>query len=703
VLRDLPLLSVYDSSEHDLVKELFIPLLSESQLYQRGVGFFTSGWLRSAARGITNLAARNGKAYLVTSPILEPQDWEAILNGELAKNNDYLLAILRRHVHSLEQSLEENTRAALAWMIADGLLEIRFAIPKHRKGDFHDKFAVFVDEEGNRVAIHGSYNDSIQGSLNGESFSVFRSWIPGQREYVEKHQARFTALWEDRNPYFDVYEIPEAIKESVIALRGRAPRPYVKMPAEAFRVSQPRIPSSYTLYGFQADAIDKWFKNGCRGIFAMATGTGKTITALAAAVRLRQREGRACVVVIVPFVHLLDQWLEDLTRFKFVPFVASGDKSRWLPQLKTRVVDLELGFRQNLCILATHDTAATNDFRALLSKVKEKTLLIADEVHYLGARTLRGALIDFKWRLGLSATPQRWYDPFGTQFLLDYFGGVVFTYDVKDAIENGFLTPYEYRIHFASLNDDECTEFRRLTAQIAAERTSESPDQDKIDRLSRRRAKIVSRVESKHTILQHILEEEIRRVGRRELCHTLVYCAPGQSSEVVRIVSQLGLRAREFVHTVSRIERRNILSAFDSGDIQVLVAIKCLDEGVNIPPTRTAIIMASTTNPREFIQRLGRVLRLSPGKTKAVIHDFLPIGLDDETTSLLLRRELPRFAELTRTADNGLQVQSQLQPLLIRLGLVHLAAKRPWEIYQSALEDGLIEYADASTIAGLDR
>src|SRR5271157_1004837 len=196
MLRELNLVPVYDSAEYDLVRDLVVPLLQNAVLYQRGVGFFTSGWLRVAAQGLGKLVENGGIARIILSPIMQQADWEAFQLGEEAKHDLLLKQILEQNVENIAQSLENDTLNALAWMIADGILEFKFAVIREpfAGGDYHDKVGVFRDQQDNIVAIHGSFNDSIKGTLNGEAFSVFKSWEEGQQPFVEQHNKRLNEL-----------------------------------------------------------------------------------------------------------------------------------------------------------------------------------------------------------------------------------------------------------------------------------------------------------------------------------------------------------------------------------------------------------------------------------------------------------------------------------------------------------------------------
>jgi hypothetical protein len=207
MLKSLDLLPIYDSSEYDLIQDLIVPLLKNSQEYLRGVGFFTSGWLGKASEGIVSLVENGGKAKYVMSPILDKKDWEALLLGEEAKHEEWLKHILEKNIQDLVTSLEKDTRNTLAWMIADDVLEFKFAVPRDWSsgGDYHDKVGVFTDSEGDKVAFHGSFNDTLKGSLNGEAFSVFKSWEPGQSAYVRKHTERLSKLFTEGNNQFNTF------------------------------------------------------------------------------------------------------------------------------------------------------------------------------------------------------------------------------------------------------------------------------------------------------------------------------------------------------------------------------------------------------------------------------------------------------------------------------------------------------------------
>lgn len=697
MLRDINLQPVYDSSEHDLVHDLIEPLLNESCEYWRGVGFFTSGWLQTASSGVFGLVQNGGIARIVTSPHISPQDWAALQTGEEAKRAPKILDILRISLSDLRKALSEDTLNALAWMVADDVMRFRFAIPRdiNLSYDYHDKVGLFIDRSGDAVAIHGSFNDSIRGSLNGEAFSVFKSWVEGQVPYVEKHRSRLQSLWERGNSQFWVVHLPQAIRSELIEMRN-GDRPYSSYAPHGVE-SLALTTSGIELRPYQQQAIDAWKRAGCKGIFEMATGTGKTFTALAATSDILRDRGRLAVVILVPYLHLLEQWRQSCETFGLFPILCSGDHPKWALELKSASQDFRLGTIQCMCVLAVHQTASSERFADACARLPmESTMLVADEVHCLGAPKLRSALLpSAELRLGLSATPARWFDEDGTKVLNEYFEGTCFEFSLSDAIGE-FLTPYKYVPVLTELTDTELAEYEDLSRSIAAfanrDIAGDSELEERLKMLLIKRARVVSSAKNKLPMLVELLSKSASDCleAGTELQHVLVYCAPGTHAEVLKEMARLGFRSHEFVHTVSVRDRNKVLRQFEDGDIQILVSIHCLDEGVDVPATRTAYFLASTTNPREFVQRRGRVLRKCEGKYNATIYDFLVVpGMDRahlrlESDLSLLVREMPRFAEFASSASNEFEARGVIRDLLNAYEVLHHLDRKPWEIYHSS-------------------
>jgi len=656
------------------------------------------------------LINNGGTAHIVTSPLMQKVDWEALQIGESAKRDNVLRDMLRGHVADLARALSQDTLNALAWMVADDVLEFRFAIPRDFSlgGDYHDKVGVFIDVNDDVVAIHGSFNDSAKGSLNGEAFSVFRSWIEGHRPFVERHHARLLNLWRSGNSQFEVLPLPEAIRQQIVRFRT-AVRPYEggKGKRAGGWPLEKRRENDVALRPYQIDAIDAWRKQDFRGIFEMATGTGKTFAALAAAAERRDHLKQVAVIILVPYLHLLEQWRQNCEKFGFLPILCSGNHDQWPTEVRSKIQDYRFGVLPSICILAVHQTAATQRFSTAMQGLSpESMVLIADEVHSLGAPRLRNALLTGScMRLGLSATPRRWYDQEGTQALLEYFTDICFEYPLDQAIGT-FLAPYRYLPILTSLTTDESEEYEELSRSIAAlacrDLEHDADTDERLKRLLLRRAQIVSAAENKLPLLLKALKGQIAecKEARVELRDVLIYCAPGTHRKVLGAVSALGIRCHEFVHTVSMDKREAVLRQFAGGDIQALIAIHCLDEGVDIPSTRTAYFLASTTNPKEFIQRRGRILRKCEGKVRADVYDFIVVPdiqhahLRRDVDLGLLRREMPRFAEFSASAENEFEARAVIWEIVNAFQVLHFFDIKPWDIYHKVMES--VEIKDRS-------
>lgn len=323
-LRSINLPPTLETSRHDVTRDFFHPLLATATRYDRGVGYFSSGWLRINATGMAAFAANGGQARWITSPILDHHDWEALLSGVRARRDEVLRSALAHAITDLVATLAADTLSALAWMVADNILDFRLAVPANVLiGEFHAKFGIFADADGHQVSFEGSYNDSIQGTRNYESLKIFCSWKPGHSELIQHDVERFERLWCDEDPNVRVLLLPDVAREQILKLRTHE-RPYqlAKRTAERserYRRDEPHRPTDLRLRDYQEEAMRAWFANQCQGICEMATGTGKTITALAASVRLYGRERQLALIISVPYQHLVDQWQREAQAFGYEP------------------------------------------------------------------------------------------------------------------------------------------------------------------------------------------------------------------------------------------------------------------------------------------------------------------------------------------------------------------------------------------------
>jgi superfamily II DNA or RNA helicase len=686
-LSNLLLPPILDTSSGDIIKDFFNPALMESVRYDRGVGFFSAAWLRIAAKGMAAFAANGGKARWVTSPILGELDWEALQKGDAARQDEVLKRALQANIEDLENSLEQDTLSALAWMVADGVLDFRLALPRNKldQGEFHDKFGIFTDVEGNQVSFNGSYNDSIQGTRNYESIKIFCSWQSVLALLVNADVERFKRLWNNADPNVQVFNLPDAARECIVKLRTQErpyppPNPDQTSEPEAIwpppRQTKPGCPESLELRDYQNEAIEAWFAHDCRGLLEMATGTGKTITALAGSVRLYEREKRLALVMTVPYQHLVDQWNAESQQFGYRPILAYQSRSRWIDDFNQQIMDFNGGYRDVISVITTHTTFSSPEFQQCLARLKTPAMLLADEAHHLGAERARQNYPEhIPYRLALSATPDRWFDDEGTDCLRQYFGETVFSFPLEKAIGVS-LTPYYYYPHLVQLTAEELEGYEELSIKIAqlAGRNDERA-QEALKILLMRRADLLNKATNKIVELSKLID------ASDYIEHTLFYCAPGQIDDVQRMLGwEHGLLVQRFTAEEDTRERQQRLADFASGEIQALVAMKCLDEGVDVPSTRTAYIMASSSNPREFIQRRGRVLRKAKGKEFSIIHDMIAVpptawtaSQDSATFNIergIIRKELERFKEFASPALNKHKAMDVIWDIASRYNLM---------------------------------
>lgn len=648
--------------------------------YDRGVGYFSAGWLRLTARGMVTFAENGGHARWVTSPILAEDDWLALQQGTAARHDLALRIALERNITELENTLEKDTLSALAWMVADEILDFRLALPRNKLqgGEFHDKFGIFTDHDSHKVSFSGSYNESIQGTRNYESLRIFSSWEPAYSPIVHVEYERFERLWNNLDPNVQVYTLPDAARASILKLRSE-PRPYKLSDRNILTLSimEPRVPPELDLRDYQLQAIEAWFLNGSRGILEMATGTGKTKTSLSAMARLYAHERRLALIISVPYQHLVDQWFEDAKAFGLHPILAYKRKSDWEDIFHQHILEFNRQDRKLVSVITTHTTFSDSDFLKIVSAIQPPCLVIADEVHHLGSARSRLSLPqNISARLGLSATPDRWYDDGGTTALRDYFGETVFQLTLTEAIQRGILVPYTYHPRLVELTLDEMVEYQKISEQIAklAAISSNTPDpntEERLERLLFQRTRLLNSASGKLTALKSLIGQT------HDARHTLFYCAPEQIDEVCHIVGwEYGWRINRFTAEESNEERQRLLADFDNSNIQALVAMKCLDEGVDVPSTRTAYILSSSSNPREFIQRRGRVLRRAPNKDMAIIFDFIVVPPQSwyiqnnlNSDNGIVERELRRFKEFADSAQNKHQALSVVWDVAEQYGI----------------------------------
>ncbi|MDG4754604.1 DEAD/DEAH box helicase family protein [Micromonospora aurantiaca] len=647
MLSALSLSQAYRSGENNLLEEFYVPCLAASVSYDRAVGYFSSTLYQVAALAYSDFVRRGGRIRLVCSPALTKEDFEAARTGE----DLYLMADKAVQTDLLDLLATASTVPAtrlLATLIGAGVLQMRIAVPETSPGIFHDKLGIFSDDNGRRVTFVGSANETFSAwGLNHESFEVFGSWL-GESDLLRtrNHSQYFEDLWTGRAAGVRTRPLSD-VTQAELAKNAHDDIDHALAMARSLRpVSQGQ---GRPLMPHQTAVLRDWRQNRHRGIVAFATGAGKTLTAISA-IREWTSDGRPALV-LVPGVDLHKQWREEirleLEDAVVLPAGAGYPPSTWQTHLPLFTQPESVTDRRRV-VIATNATAASPEFRARLRQGTH-LLLVVDELHRAGSPKVLEALesLEFGGTMGLSATYQRQYDADGTVRLLQVMGQVLDpSVGIADAMLMGRLVPYDYRLHTLMLEDDEVERYEHLTEKIrrfsAQQPSGDLGDSPELQMLLIQRARILKQAKGKVPLAADILAEEYRHGDR-----WLVYC--DDKEQLHSLTSELldrGLPCMEFYSGMDS-SRSDVLQALrDDGGI--VVAIRCLDEGVDIPAVDKALIVASSTVEREYVQRRGRVLRSSPGKVAATIHDLL---LTDDSGGALTRSEAQRamqFALLSR-------------------------------------------------------
>lgn len=680
-LGDIP--QIIDSSNHNISKDFLCPVLKEAKTFDRGVGYFTSGWLSSVSLGIIPLVERGGKIRLITSPYLNKKDYEAMLMGDEARKDEIIYQALSRGIEQLRADLNTDARIALSWLVADQILDIRIAIPHNKLegGDFHVKFGILKDEEDSKILFVGSYNDTAHANINYEELAIFTSFDGNSNNIIEQKEMLFERIWKNEDPNIQTMEVPDAVIQEMKSFKGKVQRPYKFENAPKQISDKPYSIEGYEPWKYQSKAIDKWFQNDMRGIFEMATGTGKTKTSFFALTKLSEKEDRLVTIIACPSKSLVSQWQKECSEFNLKPIVCSSDNYKWKKELSDEVSKINLNLRKYLTIVSTHETLKSNEFKVLLERIERndlKILLIADECHHLGSEgAIENIYRDFDYTLGLSATPERFYDEEGSRFIESLLGPIIYTYTLNEAIQAGFLCPYEYYVHEIFLTEEEMEEYQNISNRIRQLVAAGNSDDIKVllkgnQRLSgllNLRAKILKTAEMKVPKLQELVMER-----KNEIRYAIVFCAPDtdELDNVAKMFKDINIVSHRFTGEESTKERDEILKNFEKETYQFLTSMNIFNEGIDVPFAREAFILSSSTNPTEYVQRRGRVLRKPSrsDKEKAIIHDFivLPIINGYNTVSDLEKqiviKEINRAFLFAEDAMNGLSIMEQLNQIL---------------------------------------
>jgi superfamily II DNA or RNA helicase len=714
MLKETNFKPVYSSGE-DEPAEFFLDGLLESKNFDLALGFFSTSGFRALSLGFAYFIKRGGKMRMIINDHLTPEDKDAIEKGLVSSPEELIEQKIIEDIVKLEQTLSGTDKHffnCISWLIASKQLELIAIAPRNNSiGIAHQKFGIFKDATGSRVAFNGSINFSNTAMFkNIESLSCYKSWTGEYSENTRLNyfDSLFERIWDgsypiirriplekvktsiiEKFPVHDIQELIDEEEELLDQLNSTISSVSLQIKMEGLRENLhgdlnkfPHFPRGKTPKEYQTVAFKNWADSGYVGFFEMATGTGKTIAALNCALELFKIEKKYQLLILVPTITLADQWKEEAESFNFSNIIIANSKHKdWVEQT---LRELNKGFIQDFsyCIITTYQTFNMDKFQSIINRLESSTILIADEAHNLGtARAQSNYPCKFTKRIGLSATPERHFDNGGTKALLQFFNASekpTFRLDMQEAIERNFLCQYYYYPKIVRLTEEELTEYRTISKKLAKYFNNSHGnflENPVVASLLLKRKRIIQKAANKLDILRECLNELLE--SRDTLKYTLVYVPEGMSNafeeedqklinEYAAVISnEYQLSQHQFIGSTKN--RNDVLRRFGDGRIAVLTAMKCLDEGVDVKRTETAIFCASTSNPRQFIQRRGRILRLHPDKKFAYIYDMIVIpDINDEFTDESIRMEKSILAgELKRVYEFASMAINKYQALKI--------------------------------------
>jgi superfamily II DNA or RNA helicase len=662
-----------------VVDQVLVPALQNTSRFECMAGYFGGGVLRDLAHGLARYITRSGEPLkLLVGPVLNDSDREALRLGTAGREDlatEYMRMALTDEI-TLTSALAQHTLQCLAYLVAEDRLQLRVVLMPN--GIFHPKQWIFID--GDDVAVlSGSANfTSSAVSSNVERLTLDCSW-KGDKEECDDALDKFEGYWNNRfSDHAVSVSLSRALQEELLRSYGSGQMPSAADYERARRIeglpptrvdtdeSPFYIPQSLSWeegdFKHQGEAVHAWEAAARRGVFAMATGAGKTVTSLVCAQRLWQETQSLLVLVAVPTVTLVRQWTAEMAEFGLTPYsTLDGTASQHLEQLEKRLTYLEFGVSSIEAAVVSNDFIKRPETKALLGQKGARILLIGDEMHNLGTDAFIAKPPDVHYRIGLSATPERQYDEEGTERLFDYFGDVVYEFGLDKAI-GLCLVPYQYHLHSVRLDEDEHFQYLELSAKIRAAYARSGGDDkpsSSTQRLMEKRRLVLESAHGKLDVLKRLLREQ----GPESIKYTLIHCTDKNRAQLLAVnelLSQLGIRFHQITAEESRKTEllKQTIGGFRAGHIQVLTAMRVLDEGFNVPEITTAFILASTTVRRQWVQRRGRILRLCStiDKPSASIHDIIvlpPAGeAGDPDARRLVKAELERCDEFARLALN---------------------------------------------------
>lgn len=711
----------YKPGEEFSPERFFNDGLKNSLIFDLQLGYFSSATISVLAEGFATFISNGGNMRLAINQIVSTEDKKAITDGMAGNVIDCMDLSNFSELRNTFDEHQEQFFRCLSYLIAHNRIDIRIIKPKGKKGIAHTKSGQFRDGES-VTAFTGSANFTISGLFNNiEEIKIDRSdsLDTMTQNRILSQKVAFDAIMANERDDIE-YLSPDGLVAAVVScyhdtsieelldvekqldnirqLRKRKHDSSDEAGETGTHTEEdrPHFPYASGPREYQQQAFDNWRDNKQKGLFAMATGTGKTITALNCLLEIYKRKGYYKAIILAPTQTLVEQWLQECKKFNFRnTFLVYSKNHHWSDEIGR--LHLKEDFNRNgtepsFIIISTYSSfVRDNVFGALNSFSRNKTLFIADEAHNMGSKRFMDRIdsIHYLRRIGLSATPSRQFDALGNKKIREFFGSgdrYTFEFSMREAIDSGFLCRYYYYPHVVRLTDEEMTQYLKISRQLAklynCDDDTFSQSSDILTALLLKRKRIIHKAKQKEAVFESIMRERHRENGN--LKYTLVYVPEGNKPDATADIfdtSDLMPADDDSAHLINRYtqivcgisktttvkeftskstDRTKILEDFANGKLEVLTSMKCLDEGIDVPRSEMAVFCASTGNPRQFIQRRGRILRNHKDKRRAVIHDLIVapwISTSEDSYRMernMLRTELKRvsdFASLSENAD----------------------------------------------------
>lgn len=688
----------YKTGSENEPLQFYLDGLANSNEFSLLLGYFSSSAINLLSVGFATFISKGGEMKMVINHLLSQKDKETI--GRAEDNPNEIKVFDLTDVIELQRNLDEYSThffECLAYLIAKKRIQIKVIKPKVGKGIAHYKSGVFIDGQ-DFVGYQASCNFTYYGlSENIEQLEAFLSWENGRSNKLIKKQLKLIDDYFDEKDgdveYISVSDIEVVLKDrfgkkdinellvqeeqllkkkqSLIS-NPKLKKTITKLFSEIEIIRKtPRFPFKEGPREYQIEAYNNWVSNNFQGVFAMATGTGKTITSLNCLLEEYKKTNSYYALILVPSKALLDQWIEEVSSFNFTNILVVGGGYSGLQTLPNFTSNFKAGLKKNVIIISTYASFSSDRFQKYFTKIQDDFTLIADEAHNMGANQIKEVMskMTIPKRIGLSATPKRKYDPEGTDAICEFFNDqppFCYNFGMKLAMKEGRLTDYYYYPRIIHLDEDEKEEYVEISNMLLKFfdfKLGKFKDSPIVERLLLRRKTIIHQARRKIPAFKEILKELDKK---NKLKYVFTYVPVGSSKEeednsedvANKFVYQYLKAAQEVkpdlkssTYTSETEDRKSKIRGFSEGKIDMLLAMKMLDEGVDIPRAEVGIFASSTGNPREYIQRRGRLLRNHNDKKFAYVYDMIvaPIASHDSENLYRIERNMVRN-ELIRVA-----------------------------------------------------